>query len=162
MKLNPENEILAAALSKRLDACFCDDVGQLHECKRCLKIRELLDLMAQEAPAKPVEDALPPEFVELHFKAAVAEMHKRYQDAFDRMMKAQGRLPRAISLGAVGPNLHSEITAVEREHEQVRDDLIILVGGLLGRLGDHTNAAARRKAFELVRDAGVTWVKPQS
>lgn len=107
-------------------------------------------------------DTPPPEFAQLHFRGAVAEMHKKYQAAFDRMMEVQGRLPRAISIGAIGPNLQAEIEAAEREHAEVRDDLLILIGGLLGRLDDHTNAAARRKAFELVRDGAVTWLKPKN
>jgi hypothetical protein len=44
---------LEAALVRRLDACFCDDVGQLPECERCLAIREVLRLFRQK-PAAPI------------------------------------------------------------------------------------------------------------
>ena len=43
-----DDKQLKGYLLERLDACFCDDVGQLPECARCKKIRELLDVLEPE------------------------------------------------------------------------------------------------------------------
>lgn len=42
--MTQDDEDLKRALLKRLDACFCDDIGH-PECERCRKIRELLALL---------------------------------------------------------------------------------------------------------------------
>lgn len=44
-----DDETLKKRLLERLDACFCDDVGDKPECPRCLKIRELLRLVGVDA-----------------------------------------------------------------------------------------------------------------
>ena len=49
---DPEGE-LKAALERRLDSCFCDDVGQYPECERCTAIRELLRIL-EARPAPPI------------------------------------------------------------------------------------------------------------
>jgi len=49
---DPEAE-LKAALVRRLDSCFCDDVGQHPECRRCIAIREVIRIL-EERPAPPV------------------------------------------------------------------------------------------------------------
>lgn len=39
--------ILRKALERVLDGCFCDDVGQLPECARCVEVRKALKSVAE-------------------------------------------------------------------------------------------------------------------
>jgi len=52
VEADPEAE-LKGVLLRRLDSCFCDDVGQLPECRRCLAIREVLRII-EEKPEPPI------------------------------------------------------------------------------------------------------------
>lgn len=47
-KLALQVEGLKKALLRVLDGCFCDDVGQLPECGRCVEVRAALDQVAEK------------------------------------------------------------------------------------------------------------------
>ena len=102
------------------------------------------------------------EFADLHFKGAVAESHRLYYDVYSRWCRLNLREAVLQSKGKCLPPASRRLKAsLSEKLGPLMDDVVWLVGGLLGRYDKTNNLRARNKAFELVKAAAVDFIKPR-
>lgn len=88
------------------------------------------------------------------FKAAVSESHKGYFDVYSKWCLLFNQAAVFQSKGKAIPRpLKDAIAQLEKKWELLMDDVVWLVGGLLGRYDHTNNVRAREKGDELVKAA---------
>lgn len=95
------------------------------------------------------------DFADYHFKEAVAEAHRLYYDAYSKWCQLN------ILDGVLrSKNKPAAAEAIARKKDELgeklgvlMDDVVWLVGGLLGRYDEGNNASARARALELLSSA---------
>lgn len=93
---------------------------------------------------------LPP--TPLQFMLAVTEAHGRYYEVYDRWCRLQIREARK---GRPAGCKSDAVRKLEKALEHRMDDVVWLVGGMLGRYDETTNASATKMMFELLLAAAV-------
>lgn len=100
-------------------------------------------------------------FADYHFKEAVAESHRLYYDVYSKwcQLNILGGVLRSKNKTAAAAAVARKMAELGEKLEVLMDDIVWLVGGLLGRYDEGNNARARARALELLSSAAARAAK---